>query len=634
MHKLLKEQVEQYLAETGVEGGVDPRFLDIVSASYHEAEENSLDLEMSLSIAYDELGAQREQLGAQLIDLEDAKGDIEQSLFLVGTILDLAHDGVMFMNNEGVPDIFNQAAMDMLGLSHNQLVNFSYKKFIFYLYRNVMNPRKTVESIMQDLKERTNETHILVEFKDGRFLQFHSKPQLSDEGVVKGRVWSGLNVTDLKKSEREATYNANHDRLTCLPNRALLFDRLEQAIANSKRSGKELAVLFMDLDGFKYVNDSMGHDIGDDLLKAVASRLQSVIREKDTLARLGGDEFVVLLEDVGAKAAIVEATERIMQCFEEAFVLKEKDIYVGTSVGISVYPSDAIDTEDLIKKADLAMYHAKNKGRKNFQFYSKNLSSASDFHLSIRNELSAAFKNNEFSLFYQPKVNLATREIVGAEALIRWYRDGEVVSSPLEFIAEAEQNGMIIPISEWVIKEVGKQVGLWNSLGFSDFIYGINISPQHFRNGDLVETLQEVIRINAVRPEQIIIEITEGTFISDVDATIRKLNTLRDIGFRIAVDDFGTGYSSFNYLKKLPLDILKVDREFTMAVSHSKQDSALVESILNIAKILKLSVVAEGVEDEATAKILESFGCDYGQGYWYSKPLGINDFEEFIKKPL
>lgn len=616
------KQIRALLPDEISEHASAEEMLGQLTRAYEEALKQQATLES-------ELREQRSQLQTQLDELEDAKGDIEKSLYMIAAILDLAHDGIMFVNNDGVPDIFNQAAMDILGLEHNQLVNFNYTKFAHYIRRHAVGARAILESLKLDLQDPLKPARALVELNSGAFIEVYSNPQLIDDEVV-GRVWSLRNVTDLKSSEREAQFNACHDRLTGLPNRTLLYDRLQQAVSDMHRTQGKLALLFMDLDGFKDVNDTLGHDAGDELLKLVAARLSHELREADTIARLGGDEFVVVLRNIADRQSVEMVLERIMQCFDEAYGVLGKEIYIGTSVGVSIYPEDANDVDGLVKRADMAMYYAKSLGRNNYQFYHARLADLSSFRLSLRNDLHGALKRGEFFLRYQPKVDLCTRDIVGVEALLRWQREGEVVTQPLEFIPEAEKNGMIIPISEWVVEEACRTLRDVIEQRGQPMGMGLNISAQHFRTGDIYDCLKKALDKYQLPGELLLLEITEHTFISDMKSAVNKLQRLKQLGVRIAIDDFGKGYSSFNYLKELPLDVIKLDQSFVENVVTSERDAVLVESMLKIAEAYQITVVAEGVESQEVASKLTQLGCHQAQGYWYREPLNESALLELL----
>ena len=411
---------------------------------------------------------------------------------------------------------------------------------------------------------------------------------------------------------------AYYDVLTDLPNRSLLRDRLQSAIKIAKRNRMKVAVLFIDLDYFKAINDTMGHEVGDMLLTQVAKRMRAVIRESDTLARFGGDEFVAVAIVKDSREAILLA-ERILKVFDTPFEVQGREIYITASVGIALYPDNGQDPSTLIKNADIAMYRAKEQGKNSFAFFSEDLNKKAEELLTLKGKLHRALQKGEFFLEFQPIYKIDTKEVVGFEALLRWKDPERGVVPPSEFIPVLEETGLIIEVGTWVLEETFKQCKEWAQK--YKLHLGVNVSPRQFVERNFVDKVLKAVEKTGVNPRFIVLEITETSIMQDPERTVQILKTLRDKGFWIAVDDFGTGYSSLSYLKTLPVDILKVDMVFTKGMTQNEVDRTIVETIIKLGKSLSLITLAEGVENEDQLKMLEDMGCDLAQGFYFSRPL-------------
>ena len=414
---------------------------------------------------------------------------------------------------------------------------------------------------------------------------------------------------------------AHFDSLTGLPNRYLLVDRLHQAISKSSRTKTNLALLFLDLDRFKIINDNLGHQNGDMLLKEVAKRLSNLSRDGDTVARLGGDEFVFLLENLNAPKDAARTANRILESFKTPFQLQEHILHVSTSIGISIYPDNGTDDKILLKNADISMYHAKEKGPGHFSFYSKEMNESSLERLAIESNLRNAVDNNEFYLTYQPQMRLKDDQFKNVEALLRWHNPvlGEI--SPGVFVPISEETGMINQIDLWVISEVCRQIGEWNKQGLTDLTVAINVSAGHLISDTLLEHLKREILVNKINAKQIEIEITEAVFVEHTERTVKTLREIKKLGARIAIDDFGTGYSSLQYIQDFPADTLKLDGMFIRNLANKKSSQGIVRSTIILAHSLGLEIVSECVEDNFQLQFLRDHKCDLVQGYMLSKPL-------------
>ncbi|HUN75289.1 MAG TPA: EAL domain-containing protein [Steroidobacteraceae bacterium] len=436
----------------------------------------------------------------------------------------------------------------------------------------------------------------------------------------------------LQDANAQLQHAANHDPLTGLPNRLLLEERLRLAIANAQSRGTRFAVLIIDLDRFKSINDSLGHLSGDSMLQEVGTRLVGLLRAPDTVARLGGDEFVVLIADVLRLPDVERIAARILAEIARPLTLSGLEIHISASVGISVWPDDGTDAASMLRHADAAMYHAKKSGCNMHQFFAPRMNAFTRERLELENGLRRALSQGELVLHYQPKVNVRNGRIEGAEALIRWEHPTRGLIGPGEFIPLAEESGLILPIGEWVLTEACKQAYGWQVAGLRPACVAVNLSVQQFRQRDLVAIVRRALRTARLHPHQLEIELTESTVMQDAEQSIAALRELSELGVRIAVDDFGTGYSSLSYLRRLPLDSLKIDRTFIRELVTSRDDAAIVRAIMSLAHSLHLGVVAEGVETAEQLDFLREIDCDQYQGYYYSPPLSSNGFVALVRE--
>jgi diguanylate cyclase (GGDEF)-like protein len=435
----------------------------------------------------------------------------------------------------------------------------------------------------------------------------------------------------LQKQE-ELTHNLRHDYLTSLPNRLLLNDRLEQGLKHSKRDVKQIAIMFIDVDRFKSINDSLGHDIGDILLKDIAKRLKDSIRESDTVARFGGDEFVVLIDDIKNIHDIIKVIDKIQESLKKKLILDETEHEVTISMGISVFPNDGDSVQTLLKNADIAMYRAKEDLGNSYRFFTNTMNEEIQNQITLEKELIHAVENNEFVLYYQPIVESKSAEIVGVEALIRWNHPTRGLIFPDEFIGIAEQSNVIIRIGQWVVKEAMGQMKEWKSKGYELRKMSINIAVKQLENKGFVERLKNMLEETSCSPIWIEIEIIERFAMQDIEKSINILNEIRKLGIEVAIDDFGTGHSSMAYLKQLPITKLKIDRAFVKDVLDSPKDKAIAESILSLGSGLGLKVLAEGIETQEQREFFTYHNCQQMQGYFFSKPLPTEQIEKLLQK--
>jgi diguanylate cyclase (GGDEF)-like protein/PAS domain S-box-containing protein len=454
------------------------------------------------------------------------------------------------------------------------------------------------------------------------------------EGRAIGTVIVFRDVSAARAMAKQMAHSAQHDFLTGLPNRMLLNDRIGQAIALSPRRMSKVAVLFLDLDGFKYVNDSLGHSVGDRLLQSIAKRLVGCVRGSDTVSRQGGDEFVILLSDLDCVEDAAISARRMLQAVAEAHSIDQHELHVTASIGVSFYPDDGGDAEALIKNADTAMYQAKENGRQNYQFFKQAMNVRAVERQSVEESLRRALKRQEFKLQYQPKINLDTGEITGAEALLRWVHPTRGLISPGRFIPIAEECGLILPIGAWVLREACAQARIWLDHGLHLGTMAINVSALEFRDDNFLHGLFEILGETGLDPKHLELELTESVLMNRVDSTASILHALRDQGIKITIDDFGTGYSSLSYLRKFPVDALKIDQSFVRQISTAGEDTAIVTAVIGMARSLNLRVIAEGVETREELEFLHANQCDEVQGYYFSRPVVPEQFAELLKSGI
>ena len=451
-----------------------------------------------------------------------------------------------------------------------------------------------------------------------------------EKGVISHFVGIFSDISERKAVEAKIAFLAHHDPLTGLPNRLLLKDRMQQAMVHGERTGRKVALLFVDLDRFKAVNDSFGHPVGDVLLRDAAQRLLACVRDSDTISRHGGDEFLVVLTDLQNSEAPARIAAKIMAVLGEPFHIEAHEAKISASVGIAVYPEDGADFDQLLKKADTAMYHAKGAGRNAFRFYTRSMNAAAQERLDLHARLRRALEHGEFELYYQPLVDLASGRAVAAEALLRWHSPDQGLVAPDQFVAAAEHSGLIVPLGEWVLQEACRELTRWQAAGRADFSVSVNISSIQFRRGDVEETVLRALAASGASPSGLELELTESILIDDAEQVLATIRRLQALGVRLSIDDFGTGYSSLAYLKRFAVDKLKIDQSFVRDIVTDPDDAAIVRAVIQMAASLGLHVVAEGVENEAVAEALRAMKCDLVQGFHFGRPMPAADFRRLI----
>lgn len=451
------------------------------------------------------------------------------------------------------------------------------------------------------------------------------------DGSVQFYEGTVVDITERREHEAALEYQAHHDSLTGLPNRALLPDRIEQAIAQAGRSGKQVAVVFVDLDHFKLINDSLGHHVGDRLLLEVASRLKTCVRGNDTVVRQGGDEFVLVLAEQQGEDDILAVVSRLLDAVSQPWTDNGQEYGLSCSIGVSCFPQDGDESGALLRSADAAMYQAKASGRSTYHFYTPELNQAVSERLELENSLRHALEREEFRVYYQPRIDVASSRIVGAEALIRWDCPGKGIVPPDSFISIAEETGLIIPIGQWILREACRQNSAWRRAGLPPIAVSVNLSPIQFRYTGLVDSVAAALTEAGLDPKSLELEVTESFVMHDAERINVAMQSLKALGVDIAVDDFGTGYSSLSYLKRFPVDRLKVDKSFVRDIDSDPDDAAIVRAIITLGHALNLRVVAEGVETAAHLDYLKLHGCDEVQGYYFSRPVPASQLESLLR---
>ncbi|HEX7952910.1 MAG TPA: EAL domain-containing protein [Burkholderiales bacterium] len=473
------------------------------------------------------------------------------------------------------------------------------------------------------IKGETVVAPVLMRFRhaDGSWIHLEALGNnLLDHPGIRGIVLTSRDVTQRKRAEERVQYLANYDVLTGLPNRFLMQDRLTQVMAHAHRNRLRVALIHIGLDRFKMVNETLGHYVGDALLKQAAERVRKSTRDADTVARVGGDEFTIVVPNVVSLQTLSSVAEVMLDDLAKPFPSDNQDLFVSASVGISLYPDDAASVDELIKHADAAMSRAKQLGRNNFQFFTADLNQEVQERMQIEAGLRTATQRDELSLLFQPKIDLATRRIFGAEALLRWKHPKLGMISPSRFVPVAEEAGLVGQIGEWVLHAACRQIREWQDAGHALRV-AVNVSARQFQEYDLAELVSDILKDTGVLARNLEIELTESAVMRDAESSIVTLERLAGLGVQIAIDDFGTGYSSLSYLKRLPLDVLKIDQSFVRDISSDPNDAAIVRAIITLARSLGIKVIAEGVENEAQLAFLNAYGCQYAQGYLFGRPL-------------
>lgn len=575
--------------------------------------------EEELRHARDDLEIRVEERTKELTQEIGERRRAENSLLLSAKVIENLNEGVVITDADFKVTSVNRAFTRITGYTSDEIVGQNP-----HFYDTISDQPGLHADVWNEIEADGRwQGEIWNTRKDGtRVAERLSVVALTNEkGVVEEYAIVVRDITKRKEDEERIRYQANYDALTDLPNRALFMDRLTQALPTMKRSGRKLALMFLDLDGFKLVNDTLGHDIGDLLLQEASRRLLTCVRDGDTVARLGGDEFTIIMPNLEDPRNAPIVGRRVLDVLNEPFHLNGHETFISGSIGITIFPDDAEDATELIKNADSSMYRAKEQGKDNFQFYTADLNEEVKQRLEMKNGLLKALERNEFELYYQPKMTLDNGRIDSVEALLRWMSPELGMISPAVFVPILEETGMVVEVGEWALRTACFQHKAWQESGMPDIRVAVNLSARQLRENNFVGIVEKALVDSAIGPDGLEIEITESMLMSDAAKSVIALESLHDMGIHIAMDDFGTGYSSLSYLKRFPIDTIKIDRSFVNDIATSIDDTEIIRAILNMGQTLKRKVVAEGVETEEQLQILRDLGCDVIQGYLISPPL-------------
>ncbi len=544
-------------------------------------------------------------------------------------LLESTEDGIILVGADGRVLAHNQRFADLWHIPEEVMAKRDFEAILPNVLFNMRHPERIEAYLEEAGKGDAGELREIVEFIDGRYFELSTSPQQLPDGTM-ARSWAFRNVSQIKRAEEAFRHDAFHDALTGLPNRALFSDRLEQALARSKRSQQRLAVMFMDLDKFKSINDTLGHGAGDELLKVVATRLRSRIRQQDTVSRLAGDEFMLLINALPGVDTALHVADATLDCMRMPFRFEEHTMHVGASLGIALYPEHGQDAESLMKAADVALYQAKEQGRNRYMLFKPGMTNPSTEKMVFENDLRSAVSDERLVVHYQPIVDLGTGAIAAAECLTRWQRrDGQLIPPSL-FIPVAESTGLIRPITEFVMRTSVAAAREWHDRDPGGVAISVNFSAQQFWDPQLADQIKAHLDAAELPASRLIIEITESTFMQDPVGGMEALRELRALGVDVAIDDFGTGHSSLSVLRHMPITALKIDKSFVANCEKDSRDGAIAATIIRMAKSLGLRVIAEGVESKSQAVFLKRHGCDAIQGYWFARPMPEARFETLL----
>lgn len=571
---------------------------------------------------------QERKLAAQNEVLVRVNQQLESSVALLRATLEATADGIIVFDRDGKIVDFNQKFIDIWGLPPTVK---SDRETVLTLAL-----AELVEPYASNFRERyarfsASKKYDCLELKNGKILECYCQTQQFQEKTF-GQVWSFRDVTEHRKAQALIQHQAFHDSLTNLPNRNAYDRQLSRAIAEARQTNKMLAVMFLDLDRFKIINDTLGHAVGDLLLKGVVKRLKNCLREGDLISRWGGDEFTLLLSEINCREDATAIADRILQALKPSFCLEGNHLHVTSSIGIAFFPDDGEDADTLLKNADAALYRVKERGRNGYQHYTLAFNSQAYQLLGLENDLHIALENREFILYYQPIIEVATGQIVKMEALLRWQHPKLGLVSPASFIPIAEANGSIVAIGEWVLETACAQHKAWQQMGLSHVAIAVNLSARQFHNSNLAATVERILERTDLDPYWLELEITETTTMQNTDTAKKILDELDRMGVFLAMDDFGTGYSSLSYLKEFPFDSIKIDRSFIKDLTIDSKNLAIVKAITALGKGLNLQIVAEGVESEQLKNLLETLQCDYMQGHFFYPPLDATEATNLIRQ--
>jgi len=629
MHKLLSRLVRRHLPKD-IDQNLIQNLLASLSECFNDHDEDRYMLERSLMLMSEELNEINATLQSQLVENEDSKKQLEENLVKQTALLDATPEAVISFKPGGEVNQMNRAGLDLMGISEAEFRANSGEKNLEIWLGMLVDPRCFVKDLDRIRLDQSLELHDYVDMKDGRYFAYHSVPEFLN-GKYLGRVWCWRDLSNMKNHQEKLKYQAFHDSLTTLPNRMFILESLHHAITLGKRNGSSVAVMFIDLDDFKKINDTAGHDIGDRFLVEVSRKLGRGLRESDILGRLGGDEFLIILEGIEHSYQIDQVRDCVLGSLREPVVIDNTHYVVSCSVGVSLFPSDGDKPEELIRKADMAMYQAKEQGKNTFRYFDPSLERIAIHRMAIETKLREGIAKEEFSLVYQPKICLQKKNTVhSVEALIRWIRpDGEIIY-PDQFIAVAENIGLIQSVTLWVLRTACMKLKAWQATPLESLSISINISAMDLRSHSFASAVMDVINDYGVDPAKLELELTESVLLDEKCEARENMARLRASKVKLSVDDFGTSYSNFAYLQELDIDFLKIDRSFVAGVDKNQKSAAIVKSIIDIGENLGITCVAEGVETALELAHIKQMGCAICQGYYYSRPLSEADLLAYM----
>ncbi len=611
--------------------GKNPTLLDKYSARLATLIERE-DMAHALFAAQDEAEQSARAASVAIVEAREANRAMTESDEWLRTTLEHLVDGVVVIKDSGEIESLNGATERLFGYQPEEIVGAHVRVLVpgsgpdaddDYFSQFLRTGKKTPIGIGEEVFGRHKD--------GGRFpldIEF-GEVQMGDRRRL---IATLRDITERKEAEALIVKQANYDSLTKLPNRTLFMDRLSLALTRASRNGGQIGLLFIDLDNFKKVNDTLGHSAGDQLLQEAAERLTACVRETDTVARLGGDEFTIILPDLQKAHDVEQVVRQILDRLSKPYLIDGTEVFASGSVGITLFPDDGKDAETLLKNSDTAMYRAKYDGRNTFRFFTAKMNAEALESVKLENQLRHAVDRGEFVLHYQPIIDLASGRVAGAEALLRWNHPVDGIVSPIKFIPLAEETGLIVPIGDWVFKAACEQIREWHDIGLNSLHVSVNLSPRQCREITFYETFEDTLRTTGADPNAVTLEITENLLMeSDNDDAVTMLHKLRDQGVHLSLDDFGTGYSSLSYLKRFPFDVLKIDRSFVKDVATDPEDKALIEAMIAMAHGLNIKVVGEGAETREQVDFLRSRNCDAVQGYYFSKPIPADQFVDLAR---
>jgi diguanylate cyclase (GGDEF)-like protein len=579
------------------------------------------------------LGKKTELNENAIAERDHSNDELHSTLSLLTATLDSTADGILVVNEAGEMTLHNRQFSEMWQIPDAVMSSRDDQAGLEFVQDQLVRPDAFLAKIEELYANPNAESNDTLDFNDGRVFERHSRPQCID-GAVVGRVWSFRDVTDRTRLLNELTHQAFHDSLTGLANRALLRDRLEHAVARARRSAATVAVLFCDLDRFKMVNDTLGHDAGDELLLEVARRFEYNLRDGDTAARLGGDEFAIVIDETTRSDTTVLA-QRLLDTLRDPFIVNGREVFIRASIGIADNSEEVLDADELLLRADIAMYSAKSRGRDRFAAFEPTMQTELAARSELFGDLRHAIINGQLCVHYQPLIDLDTRHIESFEALLRWQHPTRGLVPPSEFIPIAEETGMILELGRYVLNEACRQASQWRDHTASgELTISVNVSGHQLYDDQFVSDVEDALSTAGLPPNALILELTESTLLTDTATVHERLQQLKDLGVRLAIDDFGTGYSSLSYLHSFPVDYLKIDRSFVNSLNEkqNEQSRVMVRSIIGIAHNLKLGVVAEGIEQSNELDELVDAGCNTGQGYLFARPAPPEHITELLNQ--